>query len=121
MRIALVGPPDHPQLRRLAGAFGVTRIRHADVVHVFASVPEPGPLSLVRPLLLTPLFGPQPLSWWARRFDRLVLPSQEEARRWTPHIPLGRIVVVETEDPEAEVTALRAIYGETLSMARRRR
>ena len=93
----------------------------ADVVHLFAARPGAVLRALTTPVLLTPLGDPAPLPAWGWRFHRLVLPSQAAARAWVEFVPLGRLVVVETEDPALEIASLRAIYGESVSMARRRR
>lgn len=119
MRVALIGPPEHPRLRRLAAGVEVVAPRHAELIHVFGS--RPGFQRSRRPVVFTPLCGPRPLPWWVGRFHRLLVPSQADAQAWVPYVALGRIVVVETEDPLVELAAVCAIYGESVSMARPRR
>ncbi len=65
--------------------------------------------------------GPaSPLPWWGRRFHRLVLGTQAEARAWAEAgVALGRLVVVEAGADAVERSALAAVIQEVLSMARR--
>ena len=61
-----------------------------------------------------------PLPWWERRFLRYLLRSQAEARAWRAvGVALGRLVVVEPGEGEAEAEALLAICTEAASMGRR--
>lgn len=48
-----------------------------------------------RAVVVTPLGEPGPLPSWNAPIARFCFPSQAAARRWLPHIPLGRLVVVE--------------------------
>ncbi len=48
-----------------------------------------------RALIVSPLGEPGPLPRWNAPIARFCFPSQAEARRWLPYIPLGRLVVVE--------------------------
>ena len=71
-------------------------------------------------VIAAPLGAPAPLPWWGRRFHRILLSSQEEARGWrAAGVALGRLVVVAPGDEADERRALQAVLAESLSMARR--
>lgn len=70
------------------------------------------------PLVYTPTQPPEPLAWWSRRVDRIVLPSQAVARAWAELVPLGRISVASTG--EGFAVSLAAIYAEVSAQRRGR-
>lgn len=120
--VAVVAAPGNPRAARLAAAFG-GEVGPGAVVHLFAPRAGLGRVALrlsvarVAAVALSPLFPPTALPWWGRRFHRLILSSQAEARAWAAFVPLGRLVVVEPDD--GEIDALRVVYGEMEAMARR--
>lgn len=117
----------------IRAAFGEAGEVRGSLVHLFSDGADLRERALALTLggaaavVLTPRFGPRTLPWWGRRFARWVLPSQEVARAWTAHVPLGRLVVVEPAPGDApglapgETDALAAIYAEVWSMAHPRR
>lgn len=73
-----------------------------------------------RAVIALPVGPASPLPWWGRRFHRLVFGTQAEARAWgAVGVALGRLVVVEAGADAVERSALHAVIGEVLSMARR--
>lgn len=106
--------------RRVYGLAALVRaLRGVDVVHVHGGegdlrrVALAATLAGVRAVVATPS-GPEGAgAWWHRRFQRYVLPTQEEARRWRgAGVALGRLVVAADEE------ALRAVYLEVAEMGR---
>lgn len=102
LRIAIVGSPDIPRVRRLvSGLPASTSLWRADVLHAF--VPRADLVMLlvrgrflrVRSFAWTPVGGPEPLGGLANHVVRVVLPSQRLARAWRAYLPLGRMTVVE--------------------------
>jgi hypothetical protein len=63
---------------------------------------------------------PPPLPWWGRRFHRILCGAQDQARAWrAAGVALGRLVVVEPGDDEAEGRALTALVAEVWAMGGR--
>lgn len=99
------------------------RAHHVEVGHVVGDLPALAraawtlTLGGVLGAVATPLGPPGPLPWWNRRYLRFLFRSQPEARAWLPWLPLGRLVVVEPDEGEAD--ALAAVYREVASMGRR--
>lgn len=74
----------------------------------------------VAAVIYLPVGPAAPLPWWGRRFHRLLLPSQAEARAWSDAgVALGRLVVVEPGDDLEERRGLAAVIEEVASMANR--
>ncbi|GDX78500.1 hypothetical protein LBMAG42_03110 [Deltaproteobacteria bacterium] len=99
-----------PRALRVADALGASIAtlgearragRGATLVFAFAGLADLPMLALrlaslhPRALIVTPLGAPGSLSRWNAPIARFCFPSQAAARRWLPHIPLGRLVVVE--------------------------
>lgn len=102
---------------------GWRAFRAAEVVHVVAPLAELSPV-VVRlfasraSAIWTPLSPPEPLPWWTRTFDRIVLSSQVEATAWSAFVPFGRLSIA-PEGPGFSV-ALTAIYAEVSALRRGR-
>lgn len=135
-RIALLGEPADAGAARLAALLGVPTARgvagllaaRAEVAHVRVPVDRLGPAAIaaralgVRAVVAAPPGAPPP-GWrlhgaLGHAIARWVFPSQDAARAWkAAGVPHGRLVVVEPGDGEAD--ALRAVWLEAASMARR--
>lgn len=108
---------DRRTAKGLAALVGA--LRGVDVVHVYGGegalrrAALAATLAGARAVVATPE-GPEGASaWWHRRFQRYVLPTQEEARRWrAAGVALGRLVVAGDDE------ALRAVYLEVAEMGR---
>lgn len=121
----VIDPSGSPRARAIAAANGAELCEKApvgrpSVAHAFGPV-EALPALLGRwwwrrvPVVWTPTTPPGPLPWWNRRVARLVFSSQDEARAWAAHVPLGRTCAC--EDP----ASMEAVYREVASMSRRSR